>query len=204
MVAGDPSNPDPSVLATEQLFRESGKLGERIDRQDVWLTAVDQRADNLGSTIAALASKQDGDIKRLSSEIAWSNRAVDAGLKSHAEVHALNEKHVDIAREAQEHRNQALNNERARQSERDKEFARSETMTVEVNGLRSQIDRNEERIRQLELGQRAILAEDSGAAGSKRSGQATVQQYASIVGAIVAVVAVIATIIIANLSTAGV
>lgn len=164
----------------------------------------DERIIQLFADVSALRERLQGDIRRLETMHESVVREVNNAKISHDEVHTLNDKHVDIAREAQEYRNQALNNERARQSERDKEFARAETVVVEVVGLRSQLDRNESRIRELELGQRAILAEDSGAQGHKRSGQATTQQYASIIGAIVAVIAVIATIIIANLSTAPV
>lgn len=189
---------DPSPLATEQVFRESGKLSDRIDWQGDALTFIGRRLDILGAGFAALSEKQEGDIKRLSSEMEWSNRSADIALKSHADIHALSEKHVDIAREQQQLKNDAQNNWHTRQADDRREYAQKENVAVEVHGLRAQIEKNDSRIRELELGLRAVLSEDSGAAGKQRSGQATVQQLAAVVGMIVAVVSIIIAVVLAN------
>ncbi len=189
------SDEDPGLHSrfVEESPTRVARLGFSIDRlaEVVILTQVD---------VAGIRERLVGDIKRLETLHASVVREVNNAKTTHDELHKLDHEHLTVAREAQEHRNQALNNERARQSSRDAEFARAETVNVEVGALRSQIEKNEIRIRELELGQRAILSEDSGAQGSKRSGQATVQQLMGAVGLIVAVVAIIVTIVIANIT----
>ncbi len=152
----------------------------------------------LAAVMAGLQERLVGDIKRLETLHSGVIREVDNARDAHDALHIIEKEHLAVAREAQEHRNKALNGERERQVLRDEKFAQKETVEAAMAAMRRQVDDNGTRIRELELAQRGSTAERTGAVDLKREGRADIAQIVSYVMAALAVVAIIATILVAN------
>ncbi len=157
-----------------------------------------QDIGDLESDVAALREQMRGDIRRLETLHAGVIREVDNAREAHDKLHMIEDKHLDVAREAQEHRNQMLTQERERQMLRDDKFAQKETMETAMVAIRRSIDENGSRIRELELSQRSSSGEKVGAVEYRKDGQASQAQVVSYAMAALALIAIIATVLVAN------
>ncbi len=153
----------------------------------------DLTAEVSGNTaeLASLRERMVGDIRRLETLHSGVIREVDNARNSHDQMHSLEKEHMNIAREAQEHRNTGLNDAAIAQLARDQRFAQKETVEAAYAAIRRQIDDNGTRIRELELSARSSSGGRDGAVDFRETGL----KYAM---ATLAVIAIIVTILIAN------
>lgn len=175
----------------EETRRPSETLNSRPNTDDRMIDLTRYGAA-LEADLFALRERLSGEVKRLDTLHAGVIREVDNARQSHDALHQIDRDSVATAREAQEHRNKALNDERTRQSSRDDKFAQKETVDTQIVALQRAVDANVNRIRELELAQKATSAERAGGKDNQ----------ASIIGLVFLAIAVIGLVVtLANVLT---